>query len=67
MLSNEERELRDVFAAAAMANPAICTGVVKEYELRNWFGDRGGVLPWDIAAMQAYSYANAMLRVRKNA
>lgn len=56
--------LRDYFAGQALANPALCTGEAKEYHLRRWFGERGGVMPAEIAAKQASGYADAMLAER---
>jgi len=61
----EGMELRDYIAAHVLANAAICTGSAKEYELKAWFGDRGGITREEIVAMQAYRYADAILRVRK--
>jgi hypothetical protein len=61
----EGMELRDYLAAHALANAAICTGDAREYELKAWFGNRGGITREEIAAMQAYRYADALLRIRK--
>lgn len=61
---DEERardELRLRFAIAALQNSAICTGTASEWELRGWFKDRGGITRQEIAARQAFSYADAML------
>jgi hypothetical protein len=56
--------LRDWFAGQALSNPAICTGKADEFWLRRWFRDRGGIMPWEIAAKQAGEYADAMLAAR---
>lgn len=57
--------LREWYAGQALANPAICTGADHDYNLRGWFGDRGGITRWEIAAMQAHQYADAMLTARQ--
>ena len=57
--------LRDWFAGQALANPSISTGTAPDYLLRRWFGERGGIMPWEIAAKQAGEYADAMLEARK--
>lgn len=56
--------LRDWFAGQALANPAICTGTAPDWQLRSWFGERGGLMPWEIGAKQAGAYADAMLLAR---
>lgn len=56
--------LRDYFAAAALQNHVICTGTVPEWQLKVWFGDRGGITAQQIVAKQAASYADAMLAER---
>lgn len=53
--------LRDWFAGMALSNPAICTGMATEYELRNWFGGRGGITQEEVAARQAIAAADAMI------
>jgi hypothetical protein len=59
--------LHDYFAGQALSNPVICTGTAHEYELRRWFGERGGVTRYEIAAAQASDYADAMLAARTKA
>lgn len=54
--------LREYFAGQALSNSAICTGVTSEWQLRQWFGERGGITKTEIAAKQAWDYADAMLR-----
>jgi hypothetical protein len=56
--------LRDWFAGQALSNPALCTGTAPDYELRRWFGERGGVTKAEIVAAQAYDHADAMLAQR---
>lgn len=56
--------LRDWFAGQALANPNICTGQAKDYELQLWFGDRYGITHEEIVAKQARIYADAMLKER---
>ena len=50
----------DWLAACALGNPALCTGTAPDYDLRRWFGGRGGVTRMEIAAAQAYDFAAAM-------
>ncbi len=58
--------LRDYFAAQALANPNICTGSASDWQLRNWFGEHAsGIRREQIAARQAYEYADAMLKARE--
>lgn len=57
--------LLDYFAGQALSNSRICTGEATEYQLREWFGDRGGITKEEIVAKQALSYADAMLEARK--
>lgn len=56
---------RDYFAARVITNPVLCSGIAKEYELRAWFGERGGITREEIAAAQAYAIADAMLVARQ--
>lgn len=56
--------LLDYYAGQALANPAICTGTAPDWQLKQWFGDRGGVMPWEIAAKQARAYAAHLLAER---
>jgi hypothetical protein len=56
--------LRDLFAVGALENPTICSGFALEYELRHWFGERGGIRKAEIVAAQAYEIADAMLAAR---
>lgn len=42
---------------AALANGTICTGNVPEWQLKAWFGDRGGITREEIATRQASEYA----------
>ncbi|PCI04593.1 MAG: hypothetical protein COB78_09890 [Hyphomicrobiales bacterium] len=58
--------LRDYFAGQALANPLICDGRAKDYELDNWFGkDTTGIKTSQIVAAQADEYAIAMLAQRE--
>lgn len=58
--------LRDYFAAAALSNPALCTGQAQDYEIRAWFGkDACGITRAQIVERQAHDYADAMMKVRK--
>lgn len=63
--------LRDYFATAALSNPALCTGIAEEWQLRGWFGNAwrasrfaGGITRAQIASKQAHDYADAMLKER---
>lgn len=57
--------IRDWFAGKALGNPEICTGTAQEHDLRRWFGDaRTGIRAWEVAAKQAFEYADAMLAAR---
>lgn len=56
--------LRDWFAGQALANATICTGRAEEWQLRAWFGDRGGITREEISAKQAIAHADAMLTAR---
>jgi len=64
-LISEGMNERDYFAAQAITNPELCSGTAKEYELRAWFGERGGIRREEIAAAQAYAIADAMLVARQ--
>lgn len=58
--------LRDCYAAAALSNPALCTGQAQDYEIRAWFGkDACGITRAQIVERQAHDYADAMMKVRK--
>jgi len=57
-------DLRDHFASCALSNSAICTGRATEYELKTWFGGRGGITAEEICAKQAYRYADVMMKER---
>lgn len=57
--------LRDYFAGQALANNSICTGKAPDWQLKQWFGDRCGIMAAEIAAAQANDYADAMLEARK--
>ena len=57
--------LRDWFAGQALANSNLCDGKAPEWQLRRWFGDRGGITNEEIAVKQALAYADAMLTARK--
>jgi hypothetical protein len=54
--------LRDYFAAQAL--PSLTTAVIPDWQLKVWFGDRGGLTREQIAARAAYEYADAMLKAR---
>lgn len=54
--------LRDYFAAQVL--PHLTSLVIPEWQLKAWFGDRGGLRREEIAARAAYEYANAMLKAR---
>ncbi len=57
--------LRDYFAAAALQNPTICTGIAADHEIAAWFGKSAcGITRQQIAAFQAGSYADAMIAER---
>ena len=58
--------LRAWLAGQALTNGGICSGAAHEYELRNWFGERGGVTREEIAAKQAVAAADALLRELSN-
>lgn len=58
--------LRDWFAGQALTNSVICTGHATEWELRAWFGGRGGIRRDEIVARQAFAYADAILAARNN-
>tara|TARA_R110000782_G_scaffold143626_1_gene236346 strand:+ start:756 stop:1067 length:312 start_codon:yes stop_codon:yes gene_type:complete len=64
-VASQVETLRDKFVMQALANPEICTGVAKEYDLQSWFGVRGGITRYEIIAMQASECADAMLEARK--
>lgn len=53
--------LRQYYAAAALQNHLLCTGIVSEYQLRIWFGNKGGVTRAEIIARQALEHADALL------
>lgn len=53
--------LRAYFMAAAIKNEKLCSGTAADWEIRSWFGGRGGILREEIAAMQARNLADAML------
>jgi hypothetical protein len=57
--------LREWYAGKALSNPAICTGNAPEYELRAWFGGRGGISRAEIVSRQAFDFADAMISARK--
>lgn len=59
--------LRDYFAAAALSNPVICTGMAEHWQLDVWFGNQGGITRQQIVAKQANAYADAMLAERAKA
>lgn len=61
----EEAKLRDHFAGQALTNAAICTGTAPDYDIRAWFGERGGITRAEIVSAQAYSFADAMLTRRR--
>lgn len=52
-----------------IAGQALASGLVKdtcpEWRMRDWFGDRVGISPFEIAARAAYAYADAMIEARK--
>lgn len=58
---------REYFAAAALANPALCTGSAPEYMLKAWFGERIALTQQEIAARQAVAYADALIAASKEA
>lgn len=53
---------REWFAGQALSNPALCTGIVPDRQLKAWFGGRTGISREEIAAMQAYEYAEMMCK-----
>lgn len=53
---------REYYAAQALANSSICTGVASEGKLTQWFGDRHGIERSEICAAQAFEYADAMIK-----
>jgi hypothetical protein len=55
--------LRDYFAAQAL--PLIGSAPVPDWQLKVWFGNRGGLTREEIAARAAYEYADAMLKARE--
>jgi hypothetical protein len=58
--------LRDWFAGQALSNPALCTGEAMDWQLSVWFGkDSIGIRRDEIASKQAFVYADAMLKARK--
>jgi hypothetical protein len=58
--------LRDWFAGQALCNPAICTGQASDWKLRASFGEhRTAITRQEIAAKQAWQYADAMLAARE--
>jgi len=61
---NPGMTLRDYFKAAALQNNALCSGQADWWELKEWFGDRGGITRQEIVAKQAASYADAMIEQR---
>lgn len=58
------RSLRDHFAGQALANCALCTGEARDWQIKAWFGERGGITREEIVAKQAYALADAMLKAR---
>lgn len=63
-LGQRGMSLRDWFAGHALSNAAICTGSAPEWQLRIWFGDLGGIKSSQIAAKQAFYYADQMIAER---
>lgn len=51
-----------VFAASAMCNPKLVTGEAPDWQLKEWFGERSNITRQQIAARQAYEYAEAMCK-----
>lgn len=58
----KELTVFDYFAAAALSNPAICTGTAPEYELKRWFGSAAGITRAQIMAAQARDAAIEMMK-----
>lgn len=57
---------RELLAAMAMQNPAICDGVAKDNQLDHWFGKNStNITKPMIVAAQAVSYADALLEALK--
>ena len=57
---------RELIAAMAMQNPAICDGVAKDNQLDHWFGKNStNITKPMIVAAQAVSYADALLEALK--
>lgn len=61
MIDCEGMTLRDWFAAQAL--PCVSDSY-PEWQLRAWFGDRGGIKREEIRAKAAYALADAMLAER---
>jgi hypothetical protein len=60
--NERHNERHDYFAGQALANATICTGHAVDWQLRVWFGGRGSITRYEIAAKQAMEYADAMLK-----
>lgn len=59
--------LRDWFAGQALSNSDLCTGRAPDWRLTEWFGEhRTAIEQYEIAAAQAYAYADAMLKARES-
>lgn len=54
--------LRDYFAGQALP---FVNEVYPDWQLKAWFGDRGGVTREEIRAKASYAYADAMLAERQ--
>lgn len=63
--TNEGIPLRDYFAGQYMAIAIAAGRSLPQYELKNMFGDRGGLTAEEIGATLAYRYADAMVDARK--
>lgn len=59
---NEGMSLRDYFAAQAL--PSTIGMQIPEWQLKAWFGNRGGLKREEIAARAAYEFADALLTAR---
>lgn len=65
-LTHTGMTLRDYFAAAALSNPALCTGVITSLQFEAWYGrNASDVTRKQIVAKQAYDTADALLAERK--
>lgn len=57
---------KEMLLAAAIANPNICTGTAKEYEINNWFGkERTCITKEEILLKQAEQFAYFCERMLK--